>query len=549
MNTWFQAYDPLNNIWLSALIAFLPIALFFASLVLFKLKGHIAGLLTVLSTLIIAVFVYDMPFSKAIWSFVYGALYGIWPITWIIIAAIFLYKITVKSGYFDVLKESIVAITPDQRIQVILIAFCFGAFLEGAIGFGGPIAITAALLVGLGLRPLYAAGLSMIANTAPVAFGAVGIPIIAMAGVVGVPAIEISTMAGHMLPPLSLFIPFFLVFLMDGLKGVKETWPVALIAGFSFALIQYITATKLGPELPDIASAVVSIISVSAFLRFWKPKNIFKFDNKNAVTSLEIKHYSFKKIALAWSPFIILIFMIIIWTQEWFKALFGVNSILGFSVLSFNFQDLASIMRHPPAVTSNMAVDSVFKIPLINTVGTSIFVTAIITMMVLKVNLQTAIKTFGETINEMKFAILTIALVVGFAFVANYSGISATLALALAHTGNAFAFFSPIVGWLGVFLTGSDTSSNLLFGTLQQITARQLGIPEVLFLAANSVGGVVGKMISPQSIAIACAAVGLVGKESDLFKFTVKYSLIFVIALGIFTYAIAFYMPWFIPSN
>lgn len=549
MNTWFQAYDPLNNIWLSALIAFLPIALFFASLVLFKLKGHVAGLLTVLSTLIIAIFVYDMPFSKAIWSFVYGALYGIWPITWIIIAAIFLYKITVKSGYFDVLKESIVAITPDQRIQVILIAFCFGAFLEGAIGFGGPIAITAALLVGLGLRPLYAAGLSMIANTAPVAFGAVGIPIIAMAGVVGVPAIEISTMAGHMLPPLSLFIPFFLVFLMDGLKGVKETWPVALIAGFSFALIQYITATKLGPELPDIASAVVSIISVSVFLRFWKPKNIFKFDNKNTITSLEIKHYSFKKIALAWSPFIILIFMIIIWTQEWFKALFGVNNILGFSVLSFNFQDLASIMRHPPAVTSNMAVDSVFKIPLINTVGTSIFVTAIITMMVLKVNLQTAIKTFGETIDEMKFAILTIALVVGFAFVANYSGISATLALALAHTGNAFAFFSPIVGWLGVFLTGSDTSSNLLFGTLQQITARQLGIPEVLFLAANSVGGVVGKMISPQSIAIACAAVGLVGKESDLFKFTVKYSLIFVIALGIFTYAIAFYMPWFIPSN
>lgn len=241
--------------------------------------------------------------------------------------------------------------------------------------------------------------------------------------------------------------------------------------------------------------------------------------------------------------------MIILWTQGWFKALFTGDGILSFLVFSFNFQDLASIMRHEPAVTSKIAVDSVFKIPLINTVGTSIFAVAIITMVVLKVNVPTAIKTFGETLNEMKFAILTIALVVGFAFVANYSGISATLALALAHTGNAFAFFSPIVGWLGVFLTGSDTSSNLLFGTLQQITARQLDIPEVLFLAANSVGGVVGKMISPQSIAIACAAVGLVGKESDLFKFTVKYSVMFAIAIGMFTYTIAFWMPWFIPNS
>lgn len=549
MDVWFQVYDPLGNIWLSAFVAFLPIVLFFASLVLFKLKGHVAGLLTVLLTMIIAVYIYEMPLNKAIWSFVYGALYGIWPITWIIIAAIFLYKVTVKSGYFDILKGSIVAITPDQRIQVILIAFCFGAFLEGAIGFGGPIAITASLLVGLGLRPLYAAGLSMIANTAPVAFGAVGIPIIAMAGVVGVPAIEISAMAGHMLPPLSLFIPFFLVFLMNGLKGVRETWPVALVAGVSFAFIQYITATKLGPELPDIASAVASIIAVSVFLRFWQPKNIFKFDDQDTVSNLEVKQYSFNKIALAWSPFIILIFMIILWTQGWFKALFTGDGILSFLVFSFNFQDLASIMRHEPAVTSKIAVDSVFKIPLINTVGTSIFAVAIITMVVLKVNVPTAIKTFGETLNEMKFAILTIALVVGFAFVANYSGISATLALALAHTGNAFAFFSPIVGWLGVFLTGSDTSSNLLFGTLQQITARQLDIPEVLFLAANSVGGVVGKMISPQSIAIACAAVGLVGKESDLFKFTVKYSVMFAIAIGMFTYTIAFWMPWFIPNS
>lgn len=562
---WMQSYYPLGSAWLSALVAVLPIILFFVSLVVFKLKGHTAGFITVLSAIIIAIFVYDMPVSKALYSFLYGALYGLWPIAWIIIAAIFLYKLTVKSGYFDILRESIIAITPDQRLQVILIGFCFGAFLEGAIGFGGPVAITAALLVGLGLRPLYAAGLCMIANTAPVAFGAVGIPITAMAGAVGVESIKISAMAGHMLPPLSLFVPFFLVFLMNGFKGVKETWPACLVAGGSFAIVQFITATKLGPELPDIASAVVSIACVAIFLRVWQPKNVFKFDEEvGGSAQLEVKKHSAKEIVLAWMPFVILIAVIVIWTQPWFKDLFvgaggklsdGTRAaeagILSALVLKFNFNELAGIIQTAPVVVKDSPVKSLFEIPLINTVGTSILIVALITMVMLKVKVSTAIQTFGKTLNEMKFAILTISLVVGFAFVSNYSGISATIALALAETGNAFAFFSPIVGWIGVFLTGSDTSSNLLFGSLQQLTARQLGIPEVLFLAANSVGGVVGKMISPQSIAIACAAVGLVGKESELFRFTVKYSIILVIGIGIFTYAIAFvpWLSWIIPAN
>lgn len=566
---WNQVYNPLGNPWLSALVALIPIAVFFISLLVLKLKGHWAGLLTVVSAIIIAVFIYEMPMDKALWSFAYGAFYGLWPIAWIIIAAIFLYKLTVKSGYFDILRESIIAITPDQRIQVILIGFCFGAFLEGAIGFGGPVAITAALLVGLGLRPLYAAGLCLIANTAPVAFGAVGVPITAMAGAVNVPAIEISAMAGHMLPPLSLFVPFFLVFLMNGFKGVKETWPVALVAGGSFAIVQYLTAVYSGPELPDIASAVVSIVCVAVFLRFWQPKNIFTFDaadgkntenTKGASAALEIKKHSTKEIVLAWLPFVLLIGVILIWTAGWFKDLFvGAGGklstgeiaqeagILAASVLKFDFASLKEVIQIPPAVASEKAVKSLFEIPIINATGTSILIVALITIPLLRVKLGTAVATFGETLNEMKWAILTIALVVGFAFVSNYSGISATLALALAQTGNAFAFFSPIVGWIGVFLTGSDTSSNLLFGTLQQLTARQLGIDEVLFLAANSVGGVVGKMISPQSIAIACAAVGLAGKESELFRFTVKYSILFVIGIGLFTYAIAFYMQWLIP--
>lgn len=559
-----QNYDPLGNIWLSALMAFIPIVVFFLSLVVFKTKGHTAGFLTIVVAAILAVSVFGMPIDKMLYSFLYGALYGMWPIAWIIIAAIFLYKLTLKSGYFDILRESIIAITPDQRIQVILIGFCFGAFLEGAIGFGGPVAITAALLVGLGLRPLYAAGLCMIANTAPVAFGAVGIPIIAMAGAVNIPAIEISAMAGHMLPPLSLFIPFFLIFLMNGFKGVKETWPVALLAGGSFAIVQFITATHLGPELPDIASAVVSIICVAVFLRFWQPKHIFTFDESiGGKATIEAKKYSTKEIVLAWMPFVLLIVVIVIWTQGWFKDLFVLagsklsdksiaqeSGIMAFSVFNFNFQSLAEIMQVAPVVPvekGQVPVKSVFEFSLINTTGTSILLVALITMFMLKVKVGTAIQTFGETLNEMKFAILTIALVVGFAFISNYSGMSATLALALAQTGNAFAFFSPIVGWIGVFLTGSDTSSNLLFGTLQQLTARQLGVPEVLFLAANSVGGVVGKMISPQSIAIACAAVGLVGRESELFRYTVKYSIIFVIGIGIFTYAIAFWIPWLVP--
>lgn len=545
---WNQVYDPLGNAWLSALVALIPIAVFFISLLVLKLKGQWAGLLTVASAIVIAIFVYGMPTDKALWSFAYGAFYGLWPIAWIIIAAIFLYKLTVKSGYFDILRESIIAITPDQRIQVILIGFCFGAFLEGAIGFGGPVAITAALLVGLGLRPLYAAGLCLIANTAPVAFGAVGVPITAMAGAVNVPAIEISAMAGHMLPPLSLFVPFFLVFLMNGLKGVKETWPVALVAGGSFAIVQYLTAVYSGPELPDIASAVVSIICVAVFLRFWQPKNIFKFDESvGSSSTLEVKKHSTKDIVLAWLPFVLLIGVILIWTAGWFKSLFVGSGALASTVFKFDFASLKEVIQVEPAVKEAKAVKSLFELPIINATGTSILIVALITIPLLRIKLSTAVATFGETLNEMKWAILTIALVVGFAFVSNYSGISATLALALAQTGSAFAFFSPIVGWIGVFLTGSDTSSNLLFGTLQQLTAQQLGISEILFLAANSVGGVVGKMISPQSIAIACAAVGLAGKESELFRFTVKYSILLVIGIGIFTYAIAFYMQWLIP--
>lgn len=544
---WLQNYNPLNILWLSALVAALPILLFGFSLIVLKLKGHIAALLTVLLAAFIALFIYDMPANALAGSFVYGFVYGLWPIAWIIIAAIFLYKLSVKSGYFEILRESIIAITPDQRLQVILIGFCFGAFLEGAIGFGGPVAITAALLVGMGLRPLYAAGLCMIANTAPVAWGAVGIPIIAMAKVVDVPAITISAMAGRMLPVFSIFIPFFLVFLMDGFKGIKETFPAVLIAGGSFAITQFISSNYIGPELPDILSAVVSIACVSVFLRFWKVKNIYTFEQSERQPSTSRK-YSRSSIFTAWTPYIILIILIVIWSTKSFSSLFAAGGALSSLVLKFDFTALHNIFQVRPVVTEAKEINSIYSLPLINTSGTAIFFTALLSIFILKVKISDAVSTFALTLNEMKYAILTIGLVLSFAYISNYSGISASLALALASTKQAFIFFSPIVGWIGVFLTGSDTSSNLLFGILQQVTARQLGASEVLLLAANSVGGVVGKMISPQSIAVACAAVGLVGRESELFKFTIKYSIIFVLLIGLMTLGIAFLIPQIIPA-
>ncbi|WP_439099164.1 lactate permease LctP family transporter [Campylobacter porcelli] len=540
---WTQIYDPLGNIWLSALVAFLPILCFLVSLLVFKLKGYMAAFLTVILASVLALFVYDMPFSLIGASFVQGFAQGMWPIAWIIIAAIFLYKLSVKSGSFEVIKQSVISITPDHRIQVILIGFCFGSFLEGAIGFGGPVAITAALLVGLGLKPLYAAGLCLIANTAPVAFGAVGIPIIAMANLVGVEQYEVSAMVGRMLVPLSLTVPFFIVFLMDGFKGVKETFPAILVAAVSFTATQFISSNYLGAELPDIVSAVVSLICTTAFLKIWKPSNIFRLDDQTDFTSKT--ELSNGEIFKAWLPFILLIACIILWTQPWFKALFAKGGVFDYTVVTLAANNVSTTIVDAAgkAIGLNLNISFVGL-----QAGTAILIAAFLSIWFLKIKANDAADCFWDTLKEMAIPCITIGLVVSFAFIAKNAAMSTTLGLAFAQTGDAFAFFSPVIGWIGVFLTGSDTSSNLLFGPLQQVTARELGIGEALFLAANSVGGVVGKMISPQSIAIACAAVGLVGRESELFKFTLKYSVAFIILIGIWTLIIAFFMQGIIPD-
>ncbi|MCU5596314.1 L-lactate permease [Bacillus wiedmannii] len=551
MNTWTQVYDPFGNIWISAAVALIPIIFFFLALAVFRMKGYVAGFITVVLTILVALFAYKMPFTMAMAATGYGFLYGLWPIAWIIIMSVFLYKISVKTGQFDVIRASVLSITNDHRLLVILIGFSFGAFLEGAAGFGAPVAITAALLAGLGLNPLYAAGLCLIANTAPVAFGAMGIPITVAGQVTGIDPHKIGQMAGHQLPFLSLFVPFFIVFLMDGFKGVRQTWPALFVAGSSFAITQFITATFLGPELPDITSALVSLVSLSLFLKVWQPKEIYQSKEANsevAATAISMPKLTVGKVVKAWSPFIILTVMVVIWSQSFFKALFAAGGALESLVFKFEVPGLHNlVMKAEPIVNKPTPYEAILKLDILSATGTAILIACIISIFILKMSAKDAVVTFKETLHELKMPILSIGFVLGFAFIANYSGISSTLALALAGTGGLFPFFSPFLGWIGVFLTGSDTSANALFSNLQAITAQQVGVSEVLLVAANTTGGVTGKMISPQSIAIACAAVGLAGKESDLFRFTVKHSLFFVIIVGIMTYVQAYYLTWMIP--
>ncbi|OUC00082.1 L-lactate permease [Bacillus thuringiensis serovar medellin] len=553
MNTWTQVYDPFGNIWISAAVALIPIIFFFLALAVFRMKGYVAGFITVVLTILVALFAYKMPFTMAMAATGYGFLYGLWPIAWIIIMSVFLYKISVKTGQFDVIRASVLSITNDHRLLVILIGFSFGAFLEGAAGFGAPVAITAALLAGLGLNPLYAAGLCLIANTAPVAFGAMGIPITVAGQVTGIDPHKIGQMAGHQLPFLSLFVPFFIVFLMDGFKGIRQTWPALLVAGSSFAITQFITATFLGPELPDITSALVSLVSLSLFLKVWQPKEIYQSKQANSevaatTTATSMPKLTFGKVVKAWSPFIVLTVMVVIWSQSFFKALFAPGGALESLVFKFEIPGLHNlVMKAEPIVNKPTPYEAILKFDVLSATGTAILIACIISMFILKMNVKDAVVTFKETLSELKMPILSIGFVLGFAFIANYSGLSSTLALALAGTGGLFPFFSPFLGWIGVFLTGSDTSANALFSNLQAITAQQVGVSEVLLVAANTTGGVTGKMISPQSIAIACAAVGLAGKESDLFRFTVKHSLFFVIIVGIMTYVQAYYLTWMIP--
>ncbi|NEN74912.1 L-lactate permease [Pelistega sp. NLN82] len=544
---WQQLYDPFGNIWLSSLVALIPIIFFFLALTVFRLKGLMAGTITVILAILVALFAYKMPVGMALSSAVYGFFYGLWPIAWIIIGAVFLYKISVKTGQFDIIRSSILSITEDQRMQMLLVGFAFGTFLEGAAGFGAPVAITAALLVGLGFNPLYAAGLCLIANTAPVAFGAMGIPIIVAGQVSNLDPMHISQMVGRQLPFVVPIVLVWLMAIMDGWRGVKEMWPAILVGSLSFAVTQWATSNYLGPELPDITASIATIISLTILCRYWQPKTIFRFNQDDKSSD---KHsYTTAQIMRAWMPFVILTVVVTVWSLKSFKDLFKAGGALEHFIINIEVPGLHNLVQKlPPVVAEVTNYAAVYKFDWLSATGTAILIAAIITIIYLRMKPSQAVATFGETLKELRTSIASIGMVLAFAFIANYSGLSTTLALALAHTGGAFTFFSPFLGWLGVFLTGSDTSANALFGALQAMTAHQIGVSDILLVAANTSGGVTGKMISPQSIAIACAAVGIVGRESDLFRFTVKHSLIFAVIIGIIVTVQAYLLPGMIPQ-
>ena len=508
---------------LSCLVAILPVSVIFWALVVRKMKGYHASLLATAAALLIAVVVYRMPLNLALLSAANGALYGLFPICWIVFTAVFLFNITIRSGQFEVIRGFMAGITADRRIQALLIAFSFGSFLEGTAGFGAPVAITAAMLTGLGFNPLYAAGLCLIANTAPVAFGSIGIPVAVAAQVTSLPEKAISQMIGRTLPFLSALLPFYLVVLMAGFKRAREVTPAVLVSGLSFALIQFVTANYLGPALPDVLAGIGSILSLLILLRFWRPRSVWRFTGETAATAMPAAEAG-GRLLWALGPFIILTFMVIIWglppVKEWLTNHGALQVKFPAHLYTFNYLSAA---------------------------GTAILLAAIISLPLSGINAKQGLQVLGSTFRQLRFPILSIAVVLAFAYLMNDSGITSTIAHSLADTGALFPFFAPILGWLGVFITGSDTSSNALFGKLQSATATSIGVDPVVTVGANVSGGVIGKMISPQSIAVAAAAGKLVGRESDLFRFTVRHSLILLFIICCLVLAQAYLFKWIVP--
>jgi len=537
--TWTQEVNPINNLAVSAIIASTPIIFIFWALIIKKMKGYMASLLTAIVAILVAVFVYGMPVGLSLLSTLHGALYGFFPICWIIIGAVFLYNVSVKSGQFEIIKSFMASITNDRRLQALLIAFSFGSFLEGAAGMGAPVAITSAMLAGMGFNPLYAAGICLIANTAPVAFGSVGVPITIASQISGIPELAISQMVGRTLPVIALIVPFYLVILMSGFKRSLEVLPAMLVSGITFAVVQFVVANYLGPMLPSLLAGLASIICLMVLLKFWKPKAIWRFKDEPQHISENTVKYSTAEIIRAWSPFIIMTVMIVIWGLQPVKD--TLNSI---GQLKFYIPGLQNSILNNDGTP---LLIKQFDLNYLSISGTAMLLAVIITLPLIGMTFKEGAKVYFATLYQLRFTILTITSVVGFAFIANYSGMSITMAMALASTGILFPFFSPILGWLGVFMTGSDTSSNALFCKLQRASAEAIGINPVITVAANASGGVVGKMISPQSIAVGAAAIGLVGKESELFRFTVKHSFILLFFVCVITLLQAYVITWVAP--
>ncbi len=542
MTLWPQNYDPLGNPWLSTAVAAVPVVVLLGFIALLHIRIHIAALVGLIVALVIAVGIYKMPADVAAATTVYGAAFGLFPIGWIILNVIFLYQLTVQRGLFAVLRDSLARVAPDPRIQVILIAFSFGAFLEGMAGFGTPVAITAAILIQLGFKPLHASGLALIANTAPVAFGSLGIPITTLELVTGLDVHQVSAMVGRQLPFFSFLIPFWIVAAFAGWRAMLGIWPAALTAGLSFAVPQFLVSNYHGPWLVDIIAGACSLAATVLLLRWWKPKTIWKFE---AATTDDTPHipvaHGTRRVLQAWMPWVILTAFILCWGLPPTKT-----ALDGIAAPKFAVPHLHQVVqRMPPVVPADATPEPAeFKLNFLSATGTGILCAALVAGLLMGCSPGVMLRTYAHTIWRVRYSLLTIAAMLALGNVTKYSGTDATLGLALARTGTLYPFFGTLLGWLGVALTGSDTASNVLFGSLQKITAQQLGISPILMGAANSSGGVMGKMVDAQSIVVASTATNWYGHEGAILRYVFWHSLALAVLMGVLVYLQAYVAPF-----
>ena len=570
--TWTQNYDPVGHWWISTLLAALPILVLLGLLAGLKIRPHICAVAGAATAILCAIVIFGMPVPLAMVSFAYGVAFGLLKIVWIVVAAVFLYDISVETGQFEIMKESVAAITPDRRLQLLLVAFCFGSFIEGAAGFGAPVAIAGAFMIGLGFRPFQAAVLNLIANTAPVAFGAIGTPVHTLALVANLPDSDLSKMIGRILPLTAVIVPFWLVRTMVNWSETLEVLPAILVVGLSFAGMQYFWSNHVDSNLVDIAAGIFSLVATLIFLRVWRPKRVWRFAEERgaaAAAALPLpevvraatgdeweigdghrqgRKYTAGQIAKAWMPFAVLSLFVLCWGLPPIKAAMGKATTPAFATGGWNVPFLhKAVLRAEPVVAKPTAESAKFDFNWLTATGTACFLAALLAGTMLGLGPGALVKIFGKTLVRMRFAIVAMACMLGLGYVTRYSGMDAVLGLAFTRTGWLFPFFGTYIGWLGVALTGSDTSSNALFGGLQRITAEQLHLNPVLMCAANSAGGVMGKMIDAQSICIATAATNQVGTEGSIFRFVFWHSVSLAAIVGVIVMMYAYVFPHWIP--
>ena len=537
---WRQSYDPAHHWLLSAAWAALPLFVLLVAMAILHIKGHLAALTALAATLIIALAIFQMPWHLALLATGLGAAYGLFPVCWIVFPVLFLYQLTVRAGRFALLQECLTGVTPDSRLQLLLIAFAFGAFFEGAGGFGAPVAVCGSILIGLGFAPLEAAGLSLLANTAPVAFGALGIPIVALHGVTGLDTLLLSRVIGRLLAPFCVLIPFWLIWAFAGFRAMMEVWPAILVAGASYGTTLLLVSTFHGPWLADIAASTITICALIAFFRFWKPKRILNPARQEVMhVSSTVTTPSGAVIRRAVMPWAILALCVVFWGVPYFAQWLDTASSVRIPINGLH----QMVLRTPPAVPLPAAEPAIFNLNLLSATGTGIFAAGILAGLFMGLKLRVLAEVFLETLISMRFAIITISALMAIGFLTRYCGMDATLGLALARTGIFYPFFGTLIGWLGTASTGSDTSSNVLFGSLQKLTAQQLGISPYLMTSANSTGGVMGKMIAPQSIVVATTATNQYGSEGIILRFVFLHSLALACLMGLLVSLVARWSP------